>query len=227
MDLIENLNIENDNFFNNFGQMINSTIEAGMRAILPDFIENDAIDIKNTLVTEGIPETINKTIGKVVDVGKNAIGLIKDGFESVQQIGEVINKGDLINGISGVLDVALDIIEKKNILSKDATKLIKDGKDIILNNVSNNVKEELSVQEKNINKLDNYNNKWKEAFENQDINLMDKAIKKISSLLENIAPIEKIINESKRIENVHAIIKNNGNNFNITKEDEELAKLLK
>ena len=56
---------------------------------------------------------------------------------------------------------------------------------------------------------------------------MEKNIKKINKLMENIAPIESIINEANTIKNLHSLIENNNQNFNITYEENEIAKLLK
>ena len=56
---------------------------------------------------------------------------------------------------------------------------------------------------------------------------MEKEYKKIEKQLNNIAPIEKIINEAKTIMTLHNLIKNNGQNFNLSKEQLELAEKLK
>ena len=56
---------------------------------------------------------------------------------------------------------------------------------------------------------------------------MEKNIKKINKLMENIAPIKNVINEANTIKNLHTLIENNGQNFNISIEEEEIAKLLK
>jgi len=228
MDLVENLNLNNENNFleNVFGNIINNTIEIGIRAMLPDNIENDVIDIKNTLINEGIPQAINETINKVVEFGKEALNINSSCFESVSQISEVFKKGNLLNGISEVIDYFLDKSGEKNIFSDNIINLIKNGKDFIINAIDKNVKNELNIENKDISKLDNYNKKWREAYEKQDFNEMEKIIKKIKKLVNNIAPIEKIINESREIENLHLLIKNNGNNFNISAEENELAKLL-
>jgi len=228
MDLVENLNLNNENNFleNVFGNIINNTIEIGIGALLPDNIENDVIDIKNTLINEGIPQAINETINKVVEFGKEALNINSSCFESVSQISEVFKKGNLLNGISEVIDYFLDKSGEKNIFSDNIINLIKNGKDFIINAIDKNVKNELNIENKDISKLDNYNKKWREAYEKQDFNEMEKIIKKIKKLVNNIAPIEKIINESREIENLHLLIKNNGNNFNISAEENELAKLL-
>ena len=44
--------------------------------------------------------------------------------------------------------------------------------------------------------------------------------------INNLAPIEKMINEARTIQNLHNLIKNNGQDFNLTQEQIELAKKL-
>ena len=51
-------------------------------------------------------------------------------------------------------------------------------------------------------------------------------MKKIQKILSNIIPIENVINESRTMENLHELIKNNGKNFDLNEEDINLAKML-
>ncbi|MBR2703885.1 MAG: hypothetical protein IKE91_00255 [Clostridia bacterium] len=228
MELTENIELNNNNFFETtFGSLINNSIETGIRALLPDFLENDAIEIKNTFINQGFPEAIKQLVNKVIDLGKNAVSTIKSGIENIGQLDNIFEKGDLINGVSEVIDYFLNTAEKNNLLSEDVIKIIKNGKNFILNGVSSDVKNELKIENDNINKLDNYNKKWREAYENQDFKTMEKNIKKINKLMENIAPIESIINEANTIKNLHSLIENNGQNFNISYEENEIAKILK
>ena len=46
---------------------------------------------------------------------------------------------------------------------------------------------------------------------------------KIEKEQEKIIPLENVIKETKRIKAIHNLIKNNGQNFNITEEEEKLA----
>ena len=64
---------------------------------------------------------------------------------------------------------------------------------------------------------------WKHAIDYD----CEKEYKKIEKQLNNIAPIEKTINEAKTIMTLHNLIKNNGQNFNLSKEQLELAEKLK
>ena len=56
---------------------------------------------------------------------------------------------------------------------------------------------------------------------------MEKEYKKIEKEINNLVPIEKTIQQVRIIENIHNLIKNNGQDFNLTNEQIELANKLK
>jgi hypothetical protein len=56
---------------------------------------------------------------------------------------------------------------------------------------------------------------------------MEKEYKKIEKQVSNLIPIENTINNVRTIENLHNLIKNNGQDFNLTQEQMELAEKLK
>ena len=230
MELIENLNLENsveNNFFqSSLGQAINSAVDIGLKAILPNFIEDDIIEIKDAFIEEGFSEAIDTAIEKAVSLGKTAIGTITGSFETVSQAKKAIEKGGLINGVSDAIDFVLKKAKSAGLISKDVSNLIKNSKNAILNTVSTNIEKEFDIQNEKIEKLQNYNNKWKEAFENKDFEKMSQNMKKIQKILSNIIPIENVINESRTMENLHELIKNNGKNFDLNEEEINLAKML-
>ena len=49
---------------------------------------------------------------------------------------------------------------------------------------------------------------------------------KILNKLKELLPIENTLKEARVIENLHTLIKNNGQDFNLTKEQLELANML-
>ena len=227
MELAENIELNNNNFFETtFGRIINNSIESGIKSLFPDFIENEVIEIKNTFVNQGLPEAIKQLVNKVMELGKNAIGTIKNGIENIGQLDNIFEKGELINGVSEVIDYFLNKAEKNNLLSENIINIIKNGKNIILNGVSSDIKSELKIENENINRLENYNKKWREAYDKQDLKTMEKLIKKIEKIMEKIAPIESVINEANTIKNLHSLIENNGQDFNISNDENEIAKLL-
>lgn len=55
---------------------------------------------------------------------------------------------------------------------------------------------------------------------------MEYQYNKIEQNLQKILPIEDILKKARVIENLHELIKNNGKNFEISKQEQELAEML-
>ena len=50
---------EQNNFLNStVGKIINTAVDLGLRWVLPDFVENQVIDVKNSLIKGGLKEGI-------------------------------------------------------------------------------------------------------------------------------------------------------------------------
>ena len=226
MEINNNINLEksNNNFLNNiFGKTINAAIDVGLRAILPDLIENQIIDIKNSLLENGLKSGINTAINSAVDFGKSAAGIITGNFENINQVKIAIGNGGIVDNISTVLDKVINTVYQKGYINRNTKNLIKNGKNVLLNNVSNNIKNQLEEQTNAVEKLEKYLNNWKISYNKKDFSSMEKIYNKIEEQSQKIIPLENIINETKQIKAIHNLIKNNGQNFNITKEEERLA----
>ena len=227
LDHLENLDKQQNNFLEStLGQVIDSSVDLGLRAILPNFIEDEVIEIKDTLIKEGFSEAVNKAIDSAIDIGKSALGIVTGKFESVSQAEKAVEKGGIVDSVSDVLDFTLDKVSDMGLLSKNITKVIKSGKDALIDNVSSDIKKEFKTQNKNIETLNKYNNNWKESFEAKDFSSMEKYIKKINNLLNKTLPLENTIKNARTIENLHELIKNNGKSFELTNEELQLAELL-
>ena len=55
---------------------------------------------------------------------------------------------------------------------------------------------------------------------------MEQEYSKIEKVLNNLAPLEKIVTQARTIENLHNLIKNNGQDFNLNQEQLALAEKL-
>ena len=151
LDNLENLDKQQNNFLEStLGQVIDSSVDLGLRAILPNFIEDEVIEIKDTLIKEGFPEAVNKAIDSAIDIGKSALGIVTGKFESVSQAEKAVEKGGIVDSVSDVLDFTLDKVSDMGLLSKNITKVIKSGKDALIDNVSSDIKKEFKTQNKNI-----------------------------------------------------------------------------
>lgn len=232
--LIQENNINTDisiNSQNNFlettmGKAINLGLDIGLRAVLPDLIENEVIGIKDTILQEGFSEGIKKVISSAIDIGKSAIGIITGNFENISQVQTAIKNGGIIDSTSNLIDFVLDKTYKSGLLPYGVKNTIKQGKNIILNNISNKIENEFNEQMASAERLQKYTNNWKEAYKSKDFEEMTKQITKIKKELKTLIPIENTLKESRQIENLHNLIKNNGKDFNLSKEQLELANIL-
>ncbi len=209
------------------GKTINTAIDIGIRAILPDFIDDQVINIKNNLLKNGLKEGISKTIYDTIEIGKSTIGIVTGNFENINQMQTAVKTGGIIDGISTLLDSVINKVQSKGLIDYNIAKTIKDGKNIILNNVESNIEKTFTDQIKSSEYTNKYISNWKNYYEEKNFEGMDREYKKIKKELKNLIPIEKTINEARTIENIHTLIKNNGQNFDLPKEVFELAEKLK
>ena len=208
------------------GKTINTAVDIGIRALLPDFLDDQIINIKDNFLNYGLKDGITKTIDDAIDLGKSAIGIVTGNFENVSQMQNAVKTGGLIDGISSLLDTVVDKVRNAGLINNTVAKTIKQGKNTILNNVENNIEKTFTKQSESVEYTNKYINNWKKYYQNKDFNGMEKEYNKIKKEFKNLAPIEKTINEAKIIKNLHNLIKNNGQDFNLSKEQLELAKKL-
>lgn len=200
--------------------VINWSIDAGLKYILPDSIENDVIKIKNDLLNGNAAQKIIDTIGSVINLGKEKLNNEKKEILNTEDIKKVLKNPDTIKLISDTVEIILNNRDI-NIQNKE-----RNNKKIIEKNVENNLNNQLESQINSINKIENYKNEWYKNYENKDFEMMNKEYKNIKKELKNIVPIEKLIKETRKIENLNQLIKSKGGDFNITKEELELANKL-
>ena len=235
-EIEKNVELENDiineNTQKNFlettlGKTINTALDIGIRALLPDFIDEQIINLKNNLFNNGLKEGITKTIDDAIDLGKSAIGIFTGNFENVNQMQSAVKTGGIIDGVSNLIDTVVDKVRKTGLIDYNTAHTLKQGKEVILNSVESNIENTFADQLKAVEYTNKYINNWKEYYNNQDFEGMQREYNKIQKSMKNLAPIEETINEARTIQNLHKLIKNNGKNFNLTQDELELAEKLK
>lgn len=224
-------NIVNEKSQNKFlqstlGKTINAAIDIGLRWVLPDVIEDEIIKIKDSLITGGLKEGINTAINTAIDMGKSIQGIFTGKFENISQVQSAIKTGGIIDGVSNAIDIALNKTTKNGLINNNISTLIKQGKNVILDNVSKNIEKEFTNQLDSIEKLSKYENNWKTYFEQKDFIGMEREYGKIKEKMKDLIPLENTIKEARIIENLHSLIKNNGQNFELTNKEKELAQML-
>lgn len=208
------------------GKTINSAIDIGLRFILPDLIENQIIDIKNAILQNGLKDGIDTAIKSVIGFGKSATGIVTGKFENVGQIKTAVGSGGIIDTISKLLDKAVNKAYEKDLINNTVVGIIKTGKNVILSNVKNNIENTLEEQTSDVKQLSNHIDNWKMFYNNQNFEGMTKEYNKIKNNIKNIIPLENILKETSRIEILQNLIKNNGKNFELSKEELELVNKL-
>lgn len=225
LNILTNNNTQNDNgfFVNTFGNAINNGIDTGLRYLLPNFIEDEVIDIKNSLISGGLKEGVNTAIESAMNIGKSALGIITGNFENMSQVQKAVEDGGLIDTISGVLDKVFNAANKSGLINDTITNILKTGKDALLGNISNKIGDSIKNQISSIEKLDKYSENWKNYYDKKDFEGMEKEYSKIKNEIKSLAPLENTINKARNIENLHMLIKNKGGEFNLTEEELKLA----
>ncbi len=218
---------EQKNFFEtNIGKIVNIGLDIGLRALLPDMIEKQIIDVKDSIMQEGLKEGIKKAVDSAVDLGKSVVGIFTGNFETVGQAQNAIKNGGIIDGISNTLDFVFEKVGDTGKIPNNIVTTIKKGKNVILDSISNNIEEEFNKQLDAAEKLQKYTDNWKQYFQNHNFAGMEKEYQKMQDKFKTIIPLENTIKEARTIQNLHQLIKNNNQNFNLTAEQLELVKLL-
>ena len=219
-------NKQNNFLESSLGKTISSAVDIGIRAIFPDFIEEQVINLKDNLLKYGFSEGIKTTIQDTISVGKSAIGLITGKFDNINQMQQAIKAGGLIDGISSLLDIAISNGSKNGIFNfSTANNLIK-GKDILLDSVQKNIEKTFSKQLESVENLQSHIDNWKNYFEKKDFDNMQKEFELINKDLEILVPMENTTNKARVVQNLHTLIKNRDQDFNLSKEEMELCEKL-
>ena len=78
------------------GKVINIGLDAGIKYLLPDLIEDEVINVKDTIMENGLKEGINTAIDSALNLGKSFLGIITGKFENVNQIQKAVENGGII-----------------------------------------------------------------------------------------------------------------------------------
>lgn len=228
LNLNNNLELKNNNEQNKFlnttlGKAIDNGIDIALRCLLPDYIEEQVIDLKDNLIDYGLKDGISKSVESVINTGKSIVGIVTGNFENISQVKSAIKNGGIIDSVSDLLDDVFDKARDSGKINNTIIDLIENGKDSILSNIENNIEDTLNKQIESIEDLEDHISDWKEYYNNKDFNSMEKEYKKIQNELKDLIPIQNTINDANKIEILHNLIKNNNGNFNLSKEELELA----
>ena len=208
------------------GKTINTAIDIAIKAALPNLIEDEVINIKDAILENGFKEGIKEVINTGIDIGKSSIGIITGNFENISQVQLAVKKGGIIDSTSKLLDYAIKFANAKGFISNEVSNVLKKSKESILDAISNKIENNFTNQLKYIEKLENNCKKREEAFESKSVDVLNKSYREISKTIDKIIPLENIIKEARKIENIQNLLVNNNYNFDISKNEILLAEKL-
>ena len=159
-------------------------------------------------------------------MGKSALGIITGNFESISQAHTAVKRGGILDSISQVLDNVFKSVSKTNSLPQTVIDLLKKGKNVIFNNMTNQVEETFLKQVEATEKLGKYINNWNNYYSKEDLDGMKREYQKIKEELKQLMPIENTIKEARKIENIQKLIQSKNGEFDLTEDEIELINRL-
>ncbi len=217
----------NNNFLKTaFGIALNETINYGLRKVLPNFLEDQVIEIKDALLNNGIKEGINTAIDKVSDFGKSIYGIFTGNFDKVSQVELAVKRGGLIDEFSKLFDKSVDNIKEKDYIDRSTCTILKGSKEVMEKSLDHNISLILKEQEKIIKDIDKCIERWNGYKNIKDFEKMEFEYNKIQDKISEIIPLEETLQKINELENLHNLIRNRGGNFDLTSEQMELAKII-
>mgnify|MGYP005798914417 FL=1 len=211
------------------GKIVDAGLDFAISTFVPDLIEKPVSNLKDKLlswdfnkeketISSGALEQTKKSeenSGKEVDIG-NVVANLKD----------FLKEEKTINSFSKIIDAAIKELVDKDKISSNVSKMVKEGKNAVVEKIKEKIDHELDGQIVYVEELKEQTEKWKNYYQEKDIKNMKSVSKKIDSLMKDIMPIDTILTEAKQIQNLQQLIENNNNQFDLSSTQLELAKML-
>lgn len=205
--------------------IFNSALDTGIRIALPDIAEDVVISVKDSLLDNGLKDGIKQIWNNIKEFGKSALGIVTGKFENIEQVQIATKTGGVLDTISKIFDFALDKAVDNEKITKSTKQSLKTKKNSIIKDIKNKVSENLDEQVGYIEKIQEYNEKWQQCFEDENLKGMKNANRNIQKYLEKTLPFEEILKNARKIEIMQNFVESTGS-FEITQEEQELAEAL-
>ena len=184
---------------------------------------------------EGLGETVKENLEKIdlKEIGSSAVesalksgmknlGMKSTTFNSLKNIFDAVREGNLKKGLESGLNVAINALK----IPTSAKTLLKNGKDVIIDQVFDDELKTLMTKQKNtISRINKKCLQMEEAFKVNDTKTLDRIAKTLKKDLEKVMPIQDVITKGNSILNQYQLFKNKGTE-NLTQTEKELCDVL-
>lgn len=210
----------------NMPKIANNALNFGLKAILPDFIEDDIIQIKDSFINEGFEKGLEEAKEKAEEVWKSVKGVFTGEFDTVGEIQKLIQKNGILDTASDLVDKITKLLLSKKIINKTTYNLIKTGKKEILNALEGELNNYYKIDTYDLERLNEQIEKWQKNYNDSDYESMEKTAKTILNILDKVDQIEAVINKARNIQKVQKYIQEKGSKEKLTKAERKLIEAI-
>lgn len=208
------------NIFNNISDAFSNAVKKGTELI--DFPDNLGETIKNGLEKIDLKEIGVSAAETALKNGMKSLGMKSSTFNSLKNIFDAVIEGDLKKGLASGLNVAISALK----IPTTAKTLLKNGKNLILDQVFEDELKTLMTKQKNtISRINKKCVQMEEAFKTNDVKTLDRVAKTLKTDLEKVMPIQDVISKGNSIINRYNLYKNKGTQ-ELTQIEKELCETL-
>ena len=223
----ENISKEIDRNKNEFldstiGKIVDNTVNITIKALVPDIIDDQIINIKDAIMEGGFKEGLEEIKRTGTNFKESIKGIVTGEFKSVEQMKMAIKDGGILDFVSLCVDKGIKCLSQKTGIDTNVCKMISSGKNILINQISAEIENKFTEQLEEIEKIDKYCVEWEKAYKEKDLDGINNIYEKISKSRENLIQIETVMNKLKNIENLNELINSSGS-FDLTEEELALA----
>lgn len=214
---------KNDFFDTTVGKVIDNTVNIAIKALVPDIIDDQVINVKDAIIEGGFKEGLEEIKRSGTNFKESIKGIITGEFKTIEQMKIAIKDGGILDFVSLCVDKGIKCLSEKTGIDKSTLILVSSGKDLLVNQITSSIENKFTEQLEEIERLDKYCEEWKEAYNNKDLGKINIVYEKIEDSLENVIQIESVLNKVNNIKNLNELINSSGN-FDLTDEELNLAK---
>lgn len=214
---------KNDFFNTTVGKVIDNTVNIAIKALVPDIIDDQVINVKDAIIEGGFKEGLEEIKRSGTNFKESIKGIITGEFKTIEQMKIAIKDGGILDFVSLCVDKGIKCLSEKTGIDKSTLNLVSSGKDLLVNQITSSIENKFTEQLEEIERLDKCCEEWKEAYNDKDLGKINIVYEKIEDSLENVIQIESVLNKVNNIKNLNELINSSGN-FDLTDEELNLAK---
>lgn len=215
-----NLGDQASNILSNISNAFSNAVKKGAEKI--DFPDNLGEKVKSGLEKIDLKEIGSAAVEQALKTGMKNLGMKTTTFNNLKNIVTAVKEGNLKDGLESGLNIAIDLLK----VPQTAKTLLKNGKDLILNQVfEDELKRVMTKQKNTISRIDKKCTQMEEAFKINDVKTLDRVAKTLKTDLEKVMPIQNVIQKGQETLNRYQLYKNKGE-VELTDDEKELCQKL-